>query len=235
MRKKLQEHFENQIPEYANGQLNGIARRVFDLAARRDEKLRAQVAVFKQQRDTLKQQVQMDPSAAVLARIQNLAARQPQTAAVAADFPWRVWASGMIMIALALIFSWNALPPGNQLSWTIVGTDISTHYEIYRAPVKHGWNASDGEFVLVNQIVALDGVASYQYVDALLVPGQAYVYQVRSVGPAGNTISSAPLRVDASQAIIGQFALFATLAVGGFGLFLLTKIDPFPRIKRQYN
>ena len=226
---------ENRIPDYVNQDLGRLGTWSFEFALKHDHGLAQAVKSFRNQKAALKNRLEIDPSPAVLARIQNIIRAQSRPAIQSVGFPWRAWVAGMALIGLALLVSWQALPPGIQLNWTIYGVDISTHYEIYRAPVEKNASTDALEFVYVDTIETLDGVAAYEYFDASLLPGQSYVYEVRSIGVTGNTLSSTPLQVDATQALIGQLTLVLTLAVGAFGFYLLTKIDPFPSFGRLYN
>ena len=174
----------------------------------------------------LRRQPQRAPSPAVYERI--LADIGPQREAKTQSA--RSWpaipALAIGLLALAIVLLWQALPPGLVLQWSVDGLTPS-QFQIYRAPTTGVSAPAESDFVLLSELEARPGEADYEYVDVRLLPGQAYAYRLEAFDDAGLRSVSQTVVRHSQEALLGQVALLAALAVAlGYGWLLIQQFLP---------
>jgi hypothetical protein len=163
----------------------------------------------------------LPPARLQSAILDRVRASQPQKRpALAASFASVL----LITLAFAIIF-WRAFQPGVVLEWSVTGASPDS-FRVYRTP------ASSSDWQLLSEVPAA-AASQYRYVDACLLPWQAYTYTVEGVSVGGATVSSQFVQAQAIQALPGQAALiFLSFAIAS-ALFVLIQRLPALRVGKR--
>lgn len=201
------------LPAYLNESLPESRRRQVEAWLCRSPEARRELEAWRKVQETVLAQSERRPSpaarAALLKRVGQPARRQPLGRRPAPA----VWSglAGALFTLVALALLWLAVQPGVSLEWTVSGGELAA-YRIYRAA------GDSGDFRLLAEIRSRPGVDRYQYLDAYLIPGQAYVYRVEAVGQAGLPALSRSTVSSPLVALPGQLAVLCASLVIGYGL-----------------
>jgi hypothetical protein len=168
----------------------------------------------------VREQPQHRPSPAVYERILANVKLQPvaQKPSVRSRAFMPALAIGLVVLAIVLL--WQALPPGLVLEWSVDGATPS-QFQIYRAMASSATAPDESEFVLLSELEASPGEAAYEYVDVRLLPGQTYAYRLEALDDAGLRSISRTVVRQSQDALLGQIALLAALAIALAYLWLL--------------
>jgi hypothetical protein len=168
----------------------------------------------------VREQPQHRPSPAVYERILANVKLQPvsQKPSVRSRAFMPALAIGLVVLAIVLL--WQALPPGLVLEWSVDGATPS-QFQIYRAMASGATAPDESEFVLLSELEASPGEAAYEYVDVRLLPGQTYAYRLEALDDAGLRSISRTVVRQSQDALLGQIALLAALAIALAYLWLL--------------
>ncbi len=235
MKAWIRNLLEGWLPEHLNGSLRPLKRRVVEAWASYDPEFELRMMQMAAVRRALRTRPSLEASPGVLIRLQNLIKSAPTAAlSSAGPFPWKSWSLGMAFILLSMLISWKMMPPGNRLSWTIDGESATLQYQILRATSGHGEQEGASDFVLVRELPSKSGIRSYTFLDLSLIPGQSYIYLVRGVDQGGNIITSEPLVMPSSSALIGQLALIFSALAAGYGISLLARFESVVPRRHQF-
>jgi hypothetical protein len=214
------------LPAFLNGTLDPVRRRIVSMLIQRDESMKNEVHRLMLLRSSVRAQPVLTPDPGVLRRIKESASHTNRQTSL----KWRpalLWSAVIGVLAAAALLLWQALPPGLEISWSLAGQTPDS-FRIYRAPVG---SSQSGDFSLIGELPAQEGVARYDYTDLRLLPGQQYRYQVQAVDSLGNMVTSEAMIGDALDALPRQlafFAIFVMLLFAAFTVLRQYRIKPPP-------
>jgi hypothetical protein len=118
------------------------------------------------------------------------------------------WLSAILFTLAIAILLWVAVQPGVRLEWSVNGEGLAG-YRVYRAA-----QGSD-TYELIGVVPYQQNLTQYSFVDAMLLPGQVFIYKVEGVGISGDLALSRSIASSPFVALPGQLAiLFSSLVVG---------------------
>ena len=199
------------LPWYLNESLPAEDKSAVEQWLAADDSARTALRVSQQAARVIVSQPERVPSRKVeqklLARVQQPA---PQKSG------WPAWAWGLPLAALLFVLLWLLIQPGMMLQWSVRGSEIAA-FRIYRAPV------GSTEFALVDELPAVPAQQTYQYADALIVPGQSYQYVVEVVDQSGSTAARQATNSNTWMALAAQLAVLLTSFMLAYGFILIVK------------
>ena len=126
------------------------------------------------------------------------------------------WIWGVPLVVLFFALLWLIIQPGNQLQWSVNGTDIAT-FRVYRAPL------GESTFELVEELPALPSQEIYHFADPLILPGQNYHYAIETIDQSGNRTINRVAINNSLMAATAQFAILLTSLMLTFGMITIAK------------
>ena len=210
------------LPWYANGTLGEEEAVQVETWLMQDARARAELETWRRMMAAVESQLEQRPGAEVRRRVLGqirLEAQAPARTRMRWSPAGLVGAAALAMVVLVAL--WLAIKPGVVLQWTVDGGstpagDGVAAYRVYRAPL------GSAEYRLLHEAPARAGMQEYTYIDALLLPGQAFSYQVEGVNEAGRVALSQTVSGSAQAALPGQMAiLFTSLLAGASTVMLL--------------
>lgn len=172
-------------------------------------------------RYVLRQQPQLRPSPAALARIQARVRNQDQPLPATGGWPL-AWLAAALVTFFGLLLLWQVVPPGVILEWKVESGAPQT-FRVYRA------SASSDEqpdyYSLVGQVTASEGIEAYRYTDMMLLPGQSYVYRVEAIDALGQTAASRSVVGQGIDALPGQILVLALASVAAYAFGQLASLS----------
>ncbi len=118
------------------------------------------------------------------------------------------------MTVLFFSLLWLLIQPGNQLQWSVSGSEAVV-FRVYRAP------AGETNFILVDELTATPAQESYQFADPLLIPGQNFSYAIESIDQFGNTSVSQVASSNSMMVLASQIAILLTSIFLAFGMITI--------------
>jgi len=204
-----------ELALYLNGRLGWLRRRLAARRLERDLGCRRQLASLQNLQEALQRRPQPAPAPSVWDSIQKRVpaerAEGQQLAAGSRRSPagWpAIWptlrAAFIFMLLLASLATLlRSLPPGITLAWSVAG-ETPGDFRVYRRPLVGSGAADEEAYLLVGRVPAKTAQQAYTFMDLRIEPGQAYLYRVDAVDPAGRLLARETIRGDGSQALPGQ-------------------------------
>jgi len=210
------------LPAYLNGSLTGIERQAVLAWLDNDPDGQVELEKWKTVKKCVAEQPLVSPPPALEQRILTQARTTTQLPINLSNRRWLVatYLSGLALTLGIFVLLWLVIRPGIVLAWTVHDGDLST-YRLYRAPL------GTQEYELLAQVPARPSVQQYTYIDALLLPGQAYNYLVEGVGQTGQSATSEIVRGNGSDILPAQISLLLSSIIIGFGVVTLFHLVPF--------
>ncbi len=223
MTKKTPRIILDLIPFYVNDTLAKKEIKVVQDAIDRDAKAGEVKSSWHKIRLIMIHQEQAEPSSAVLPRI--LSAIHEPVVRRSVHIGYRALA-GTGLALLVFVILWSVVQPGVLLPWS-VKHDGMIIYRIYRAP------RDSDNFQLIKEISGQSDRVKYRYVDALLIPGQSYIYRVEGIPKNGTPAYSEEVHGNYLEILPGQLALLITSLITGYGIVFFIQAWPKPLQKAR--
>ena len=215
-RARFTKRRKDLLPWYVNGTLTAAEREAEEHWLRQSAEAQVELGVWQRLRAAVIGQPQQAPSAAVWQRVMAQVRAQGAVRQPARAQSLLAWVWGGALAAALLILLWSTVQPGVVLQWSVNDGPLAA-FRVYRAPL------GSADFSLLYEAPARPDVEQYTYVDARLLPGQAYVYRVEGVGQGGRSAFSRAITASALDALPAQLAILFTSLIGGCGATILAQ------------
>jgi hypothetical protein len=211
--QRLKKELGPWLPAYAAGTLGGWRRLAVKAWLKRDSAAREQLQQIQALRHDIRRQPQVQPAADVYRAIQSTIAQDAAPAPAGRPVrPAVAWVAAIVIALVALLLTWQALPPGISLEWSVRGEQPQA-FRIYRAPITPDSPAPSQPFTLLDELPADEAAAAYRFTDWLPLPGQAYVYRVEALDQSGQPTASQTVLGRGIDALAGQLLTLAALGL----------------------
>jgi hypothetical protein len=213
LNQRLKKEFGPWLPAYAAGTLGGWRRLAVKAWLKRDAVAREQLRQIQALRHEIRRQPQVQPSADVYREIQAAIAQDAKLAPAGRPIrPAVAWVAAIVIALVALLVTWQALPPGISLEWSVQGEQPQA-FRIYRAPIAPDSPAPSQPFTLLEELPADEAAAAYRFTDWLPLPGQEYVYRVEALDQSGQPTASQTVVGRGLDALAGQLLTLAAVGL----------------------
>jgi hypothetical protein len=216
MFKQLSKQARELLPWYVNGSLTTTEQECVKRWLRHSPDGPAELADWQQVRTVVSGQAQQEPSPdtwrRVMTRVRSLGDSNGRTQVL----PRPAWGWGGALAVAIVALLWVVFQPGIVLQWSVNDGPLAV-FRVYRAPV------GSTDFELVHETHAQPDSGEYTFVDAVLWPGQTYVYRVEGLNPGEQPAVSQAITANALEALPGQLAIILVGLIGGCGAAMLAQ------------
>ena len=216
MFKRLSKRAKELLPWYVNGSLTTREQEAVERWLRQSPDGSDELADWQQVRAAVSGQTQREPSPDIWRRVTARARSLDDSHGRTQVLPRPAWGwVGMLAVAIVALL-WVVFQPGIVLQWS-VNDGPMTVFRVYRAPV------GSTDFELVYETHAQPDSGEYTFVDAVLWPGQTYVYRVEGLNPGEQPAVSQAITANALEALPSQLAVILVGLIGGYGAAMLVQ------------